>query len=302
MNWQAISFDWNQVRAFLATAEEGSFSAAARALSSTQPTVGRQVTGLEHDLGVTLFERGTRGLVLTAAGRDLLEHVRVMGDAASRMSMVAAGQSQDITGEVSVTVVDLLASQYVIPVLQHLRDVAPGLDVRILATNEIQNLAKREADIAVRHLRPDQPDLVARLVATYRANFYATPAHLDRVGRPRGLQDLSGMKIIGVPEPDPFMRLMADKGIELRPEQFIYACDSGRIIYDMARAGLGVAMLPEDICDNDPALEKVCPEAQPIEFPVWLTAHKELHTSRRIRLVFDALAEELARPRTVSGR
>ena len=103
MNWQAVSFDWNQVRAFLATAEEGSLSAAARALSLTQPTVSRQVNGLEGDLGVTLFERGPRSMVLTTAGIELLDHVRAMGAAATRVSLTASGQSQAIEGQVTIT-------------------------------------------------------------------------------------------------------------------------------------------------------------------------------------------------------
>ena len=90
MNWQAVSFDWNQIRAFLATVEEGSFSAAARVLGSTQPTVGRQIAGLEADLGVTLFDRAGRALLMTSAARELLEHVQAMGDAASRVSMGVA--------------------------------------------------------------------------------------------------------------------------------------------------------------------------------------------------------------------
>ncbi|MCR9114200.1 MAG: LysR family transcriptional regulator, partial [Rhodobacteraceae bacterium] len=103
MNWHAISFDWNQVRAFLATAEEGSFSAAARALGLTQPTLGRQVAALEQALAVTLFERAGHTLVLTASGRDLLEHVRAMGDAAQKISLVATGASRAIAGQVRIT-------------------------------------------------------------------------------------------------------------------------------------------------------------------------------------------------------
>jgi DNA-binding transcriptional LysR family regulator len=103
MNWNDVAFDWNQVRAFLVASEEGSLSAAARALNQTQPTLSRQVTGLEQSLGVILFERGHRKLQLTAAGLELLEHVRVMGEAANRVSLAASGQSQAIEGRVRIT-------------------------------------------------------------------------------------------------------------------------------------------------------------------------------------------------------
>ena len=110
MNWPEISFDWNQVRAFLATAEEGSFSGAARALQSTQPTISRQITALERSLGVTLLERGVRQMSLTQAGRELLDHVRAMGEAAALISMAADRQSQDVPGAVTVTATDLMSA------------------------------------------------------------------------------------------------------------------------------------------------------------------------------------------------
>ena len=96
MNWSAIAFDWNQARAFLAAAEEGSYSAAARALGLAQPTLGRQIAALERSLGVALFERIGRGVVLTPAGADLRAHVRAMADAAARVALVAAGQAEDV--------------------------------------------------------------------------------------------------------------------------------------------------------------------------------------------------------------
>ena len=109
MNWQSMSFDWNQARAFLATAEEGSLSAAARAIGQTQPTLSRQVAALEQDLGVTLFERIGRSLSLTQSGLELLDHFRAMGDAANRISLTASGQSQAIEGRVSITATDVTA-------------------------------------------------------------------------------------------------------------------------------------------------------------------------------------------------
>ena len=98
MDWRSVKFDWNRARAFLVTAEEGSLSAAARALGMAQPTLGRQVSALESELGVILFERAGRGLALTQSGLELVEHVRAMGDAATRVSLTASGQSQSIEG------------------------------------------------------------------------------------------------------------------------------------------------------------------------------------------------------------
>ncbi|MEM9357200.1 MAG: LysR family transcriptional regulator [Pseudomonadota bacterium] len=140
MNWQAISFDWNQVRTFLATVEEGSFSGAARALKSTQPTVGRQISELESTLGVTLLERSVRGPTLTEAGHDLLGHVRAMGDAATLISMAAEGHSLDVSGEVTITATDLLSAAILPTILAPLRQRSPAIRVQIISTNDTQNL------------------------------------------------------------------------------------------------------------------------------------------------------------------
>ena len=153
-----ISFDWNRARAFLITAEEGSFSAAARALRSTQPTVGRQVAGLEEELGVTLFERvGTR-LELTVSGLELLEHVRAMGDAANRTSLVATGQSESVEGNVSITASEAIAAFLLPPILEKLRRSHPGITLELVISNEARDLHRREADIAIRNFEPEHPD------------------------------------------------------------------------------------------------------------------------------------------------
>jgi DNA-binding transcriptional LysR family regulator len=216
MNWQAMSFDWNQVRAFLATAEEGTFSGAARALKSTQPTIGRQISALEGSLGVTLLERSVRGLTLTQAGRELLDHVRAMGEAATLISMVAAGQSQEVTGEVTVTATDLMAAAILPAILAPLRQSAPGIRVRIVATSDIRNLMQREADIAIRHVRPDQPDLIARHVGDFRGNLYAASSYLDRAGRPRTPREVADHAFVGSPDPDRLIAPLHNHGVPVR--------------------------------------------------------------------------------------
>lgn len=148
----------------LATVEEQSLSGAARALRLTQPRVSRQVAGLEEALGVVLFERGTRGLHLTDAGREVVEHVWAMGEAASRVSFTATGQSEAVTGTVTVTTTNMFATLHLPTVIVRLRALAPGICVNILASNAAQDLTKREADISVRHARPEQPDLIGKLI------------------------------------------------------------------------------------------------------------------------------------------
>ena len=294
MNWQAISFDWNQARAFLATVEEGTFSAAARALKTTQPTIGRQISELEGTLGVTLVERSVRGPTLTDAGRDLLDHVRAMGEAATLISMAAAGHSLEVSGEVTVTATDLLSATILPAILAPLRQDAPGIRVRIVALNDTQNLIQREADIAIRHARPDQPDLIARHVGNFRANLYAASAYLDSAGRPRVPHDVADHAFVGSPDPDRLIPALHNMGIPVRAENVAMNSENGVVVWELLKSGFGVSMLPEILCEAEPGIEKVLPSLPSLEFPVWLVTHRELQTSRRIRIVFDQLARGLA--------
>ncbi|MGJ8621281.1 MAG: LysR family transcriptional regulator [Yoonia sp.] len=293
MNWQAISFDWNQIRAFLATAEEGSLSAAARALKTTQPTVGRQVSALEDALGVTLFERAGRSFQITSAGRDLLEHVRAMGDAASRISIVASGQSQEVAGRVSVTASELLAAGFLPPVMQRLRADAPGIEIEIVASDRLEDLTRRDADIAIRHVRPDQPDLIARQLPDLTASFYASTDYITKHGHPRSGDDLLGHHFIGPRDTTMMLTILEGYGLTIAQNQFSLRTDSGVVMWEMMRAGLGIAVLPDALWPHTEGVRRVLDDVADITFPVWLATHRELHTSRRIRLVFDALAEAL---------
>ena len=293
MNWQAVSFDWNQIRAFLATAEEGSLSAAARALGSTQPTVGRQIAALEDDLGVTLFERAGRSLIMTGAAQDLLEHVQAMGDAASRVSMVAAGQSEDIAGRVVITANDLMAAGYLPAVLAQLRQEAPGIIVDVVASNRIENLTRRDADIAIRHVQPEQPDLIAKRLPDAGAGYFAATSYLERHGRPSTLTDLEQHSFIGSRNYGEMQSFLAGQGITVSQDQFVANSDSAFVGWEMMRAGLGILVGPIEFAPDLKGIEQLLPDQPSIAFPVWLATHRELRTSRRIRIVFDFLADAL---------
>jgi DNA-binding transcriptional LysR family regulator len=295
MNWSAITFDWNQVRAFLATAEEGSLSAAARALGLTQPTLGRQVTGLEERLGVTLFERAGRGLLLTQSGRDLLDHVRAMGEAATRVALVAAGRAEGIAGRVCISASDATAA-YVLPDLMvELADLAPEIEIEILSTNSLSDLLRREADIAIRHVRPEEPDLVARLIRERPANLYAAPTFLRRYGRPKTMEDLRDLPFIGMASPERMAAELKRMGIAIEAKNFRVHSESTVAGWEMVRRGLGIGIMAEDIARHTGGVERIVPSFPPIPVQLWLTTHREIHNSKRIRLVFDFLAEALAR-------
>lgn len=294
MNWQAVAFDWNQVRAFLATAEEGSLSAAARALGLTQPTLSRQVAGLEADLGVTLFERGRRSMDLTESGLALLEHVRAMGEAATRVSLAATGRSELIDGHVSITATSLFAIHHLPGAIERIRERAPGIEIEIIPANASLDLIRREADVAIRHARPEHGDLIAKRIGGSKACLYAASHYLDRIGRPRSAGDLAGADFIGFEYPGQLVEMYNAMGIPVTRDDFKVHSASGAVILALMERGLGMAFVFREIAETRPVLEEVLPSLPPVDVPVWLVTHRELHTSRRIRLVFDTIAEYVA--------
>ncbi|WP_394691536.1 LysR family transcriptional regulator [Hoeflea sp.] len=295
MDWKSVNFDWNRARAFLVTAEEGSLSAAARALGMAQPTLGRQVAALEQELGVALFERVGRGLTLTPSGLELMDHVRAMGEAAARMSLSASGKAQAIEGTVSISASEVDAAFRLPPILRKLRHTAPGIDIEIVATNAESDLRRREADIAIRNYRPTQPNLVARKIRDLEGRIYATPGYLDSIGNPETPEGFSDAEFIGFNRSGEFIAAMARFGLTLTRRNFPIVSESHLVQWSQVRQGLGIGIMAADIGDAERDVVQVLPELAPVDVPVWLVAHREVHTSRRVRLVFDLMAEELAR-------
>ena len=298
MNWDAVAFDWNQARAFLATAELGSLSAAAKALRLTQPTVGRQVAALEETLGLVLIERAGRSIVVTEAGRALVAPLRNMSEAALQAGLTASGRADVVEGRVSISASDVMAAHVLPEVLLELREVAPGIEVEVVASNTLSDLSRREADIAIRHVRPVQPELVARLIREARAHVYAAQSLLDRIGHPSALEDFCGEAFIGFGDRAEMVAHLNRLGLRLTTANIKINSASGVVAWEMARQGLGFCVMEEEIALRTPGMVRVLPDLPPITFPVWLVTHRELHTSRRIRLVFDHLAEALARRST----
>ena len=294
MSWQSSPFDWNQARAFLATAEAGNLSAAARALGLTQPTLSRQVAALEEQLGVALFDRIGRSLAITPTGVELLDHFRAMGEAANAIALAASGQSQAISGQVCITASDALAAYFLPPILMRLKDLAPGIEVEILAANDIRDLRRREADIAIRHARPDQPELIAKLVRTSSAHLYAATSYLDRHGRPQTAADLSDASFIGFAPVERLMASLNSCGLSLTRPQFKVVTDNGVVAGELIRQGFGIGVMPKEFAGLLPNVEPILPDLIALPVPFWLTTHRELLTSRRIRVVYDLLVEAFA--------
>ena len=289
------SLDWNHIRAFHATATNGSLSAAARQLGLTQPTLSRQVAALEVALGVALFERVGRKLVLSQIGAELLARIGVMADTVDLVALAASGRVQEISGNVSISATDTY-SAYILPaMLERIRKEAPQITIAIVASNELSNLHRRDADIAIRHVAPERSGLIGHHVRDTEAYFYASDDWIARNVVPSRRADLADAGLIALEDTARFARYLQDIGIPVDPSGFRLVSNSSVVVWEMVRRGMGVAPMLREIADRTPGVTRLVPDMPPICVPIWLVTHAEMQSSPRIRLVQGILAEELAR-------
>ncbi len=286
--------DWNQLKAFLETAETGSLSAAARKLSLTQPTLSRQVAAIERSMGVTLFERVGKAMALTPTGLELLEHARAMGAAAGALELAATGRSLAIGGVVSVSATDAVAVNLLPPLVRRLREKEPGIAIEVISSNALSDLLRREADIAIRHVKPEQPELIARLIREASASFYASEDWVRIHGHPRSAQDAAHLPFVGSDRTGQFLAFLRQHGLPLSEANFSCYSDHTVAHWSLVCEGMGIGAMMDEIALNTPGIVRVLDEVPPVRFPIWLVSHRELRTSRRIRVVFEALAQGLA--------
>ncbi len=296
MDMRHSNFDWNRARAFLITAQEGSLSAASRILGLTQPTLGRQVAALEEELGVVLFERVGRGLSLTKSGLELVEHVRMMSEAANRLSLTASGQSQSIEGTVRITATEVTSAFVLPPIVKRLRSAEPGISIEIIASNSIRDLRRREADIAIRSVRPTDPDLIARKSSIGRAHLYAAHTYIDQMGGLGTADDFATADFIGFEENEQFLEGLNGVGLNVTAKNFPISTASHLVHWELVKSGAGIGVMVDHVGDAEPRVSRVATWIGPFEFEIWLAAHREVNTSRRVRLVFDRLVDELGIP------
>ena len=288
------NLDWNQLKAFLQTAQTGTLSAAARKLALTQPTLSRQVAAIEQQMGVTLFERVGKAMVLTPTGLDLLEHARAMGAAAEALGLAASGRSQAVGGVVSVSATDAVAADLLPPIVQRLRAREPGIAVEVISSNALSDLLRREADIAIRHVKPEQPDLIARLVREATAHFYASEGWVKTYGHPRSAQDATEVPFVGSDRSGRYLAYLRQHGLNLSEDNFSCYSDHTVAHWALVCQGMGIGAMMTEIARKTPGMVRVLDDLPPVRFPIWLVSHRELRTLRRIRVVFEALAEGLA--------
>jgi DNA-binding transcriptional LysR family regulator len=288
-------FDWSLVRSFLAVLEKGSLLAASRDLQLSQPTIGRHVAELESQLGLVLFDRNGRGLLPTEAAYHLADSARIMQSGADQLARNVMGADLGASGTVRITASQPVSCYVLPPLLAQMRLSLPDVQVELVASNEVSNLLRREADIAVRMVQPQQASIIARRVGKVTLRACAHQDYLRRRGVPRQPNDLLAHDLIGGDRNDDTLKGFAAQGLVVGREQFAFRADDLIVVWQAVRAGLGVGFVSEHLIRSDPAVIPVLPKLKIEPLPVWLAVHKEIRTSKRIRAVYDFLADALPR-------
>lgn len=293
MKNRASAFDWSQAQAFLATAETGSLSGAAQRLGLSQPTVGRHVAALESDLGLLLFDRVGKSLTINDEGLALLTHVKAMKEAADLVSLSALGRDQRIAGPVSITASDVFCAYLLPPIVERIRLAYPEVQLEVVSSNEVQDLRRREADIAIRNIQPRHPDLYAKRLRTTKAYLYGASSYLDAIGRPATLRELGRRATFIGDATGRVLQMLSALDGAITPDRFSILGNSGVALWEMVKRGLGLAVMFEDLAAVTPEVEAILQSEVSAEVPVWLVTHGELKSSARIRAIYDLLSAEL---------
>ncbi|WP_374667227.1 LysR family transcriptional regulator [Ramlibacter sp.] len=289
------SFDWNLVRSFLAALDHGSLLGAARALGASQPTLGRHIAELESQLGATLFERTGRGLLPTPTALRLAEAARAMQSGADQLARGATATAGDLGGTVRLSASQPVACHLLPPILARMRLALPQVQIELVVSNAVSNLLRREADIALRMVQPDQASLIARRVGQVTLGTYAHRDYLARRGTPRQLADLLQHDVIGDDQGGAILQAYRRFGFEADPSVFVLRTDDLIAYWQAVRNGIGIGFVADYLAATEPQVQPLLPTLKIPPLPMWLVVHREIRSNARIRAVYDFLAQALPR-------
>jgi len=285
--------DWETYRSFLAVMTEGSLSAAARKLALTQPTLGRHIDQLEAALELPLFSRSQTGLVPTEAALQLLPHAQTMASAAAALVRASSAAEADEHGTVRLTASVMIGGEVLPSILTEFREKHPAIAIELVLSDLTQDLLRRDADIAVRMVRPKQEALVAKKIGRIALGLFAHRRYLARHGTPKSIDEIAQHAVIGFDRETQALRALRRTGLTLTRDMFALRCDADHAQLAALRAGYGLGVCQLGIARRDPELVPVLPGAFRFELDTWLVMHKDLRNTRRMRLLFDHLVQGL---------
>lgn len=286
--------DWSLYRSFLAILQAGSLSAAARALGLTQPTLARHVAALEEAVGLTLFTRSQQGLAPTEAALELKPYAEQLAATTAAMLRAASGQGQGISGSVRVSASEIIGSQVLPAIFAGMRAMHPALEIELVLSNAVENLLRRDADIAVRMVEPVHEALVVKRIGRVTVGLHAHRDYLARAGTPRTLEALQKHSVIGFDRETPAIRAIRARLPGLEAVHFALRTDSDIAHLMAIKAGFGIGLCQTALARQNPNLVRVLPSVG-LQLGVWLAMHENLRSTPRCRAVFDGLAAGLAK-------
>ena len=284
---------WDLIASVRAVLEHGSLSAAARSLAVTQPTIRRHIDEIEQVLGVPLFTRSPTGLVPTAAARDIEPYALEIDALVAALLRSASAERDSVSGTVRLACSEIMGSEVLPFLLAPLLAEHPGLQIELIASNRNENLLRRDADVAVRMVRPDQGGLVARRVGPVQLGLFAAASYLARKPAPLDIQGLiSGHDLIGEDRGTALAEAFRAMANTAQGIMFRYRSDSDSAQLAAIRAGVGIGVCQLPLGRSDPRLRQVLPEVTTL-LDMWLVTHEDLRNQRRIRALIDHLAGAL---------
>ena len=290
--------DWDKLRIFHAVAESGSLTGAGKALSLSQPAVSRQIATLEESLGVGLFRRHARGLVLTEQGEMLYETTK---DIFQRLSVVKGklgDTRKNPEGPLIITVSEFISSTWLAPKLVQFREAYPDIQLTVLVDDKILKINLKEADAALRLSKPTESDLVHRHLASLHFRICGSKNYFAKYGRPANVNELKNHRLIGVPEkitwPFPNPNWLFDiAGVNLRTANNLMMTNSMHAIHEAVKTGAGLAVLPDYLIAGEPELEAVLPQLERPPVDLYFIYAEERRNSRRLTAMRDFLLENI---------
>jgi DNA-binding transcriptional LysR family regulator len=284
---------WELYRSFLAVVREGSLSGAARLLGMTQPSLGRHIRELEERLGVSLFARSPQGLSPTELAQSLLPHAQAMASASAALRRAAASRPDAMSGVVRIAASEVIGVEVLPPMLTAFRQLHPGVVIELSLSNRLEDLLRRDADIAIRMGRPAQEALVARRLGGIALGMYAHKRYLKTHGTPHRLADLAAHALIGFDRETAYIRAMRPAGVPYTREHFALRTDNDLAALAALRAGYGIGICQCAIAQRDPALLRVLGDSFELAMEAWLVMHGDLRRNALMRSLYDHLAGAL---------
>ncbi len=286
--------DWEDYHSFLETLREGSFAKAARKTGLTHPTVRRRIEDLERRLGVTLFTRNADGLCPTEAARRFQGQAEAMEGAADNFLRIAAEEAGVAAGVVRIACGEITAQELLPMVIRHLRARHPRLRLQVAIGDEALGVLRGDADIAIQLGQPHQRSLVGRRVGVVHIGLFAHRRYIEDVGAPSEVADLKRASLIGAETDTLWKRLMRAHDLDLDCGDFAFRVESPVAQLAAMRAGIGIGLVHTAIAARGPGLARVLEDEIDLELDPWVVTHEDLRHEPRIRVVIDAIVEQIA--------